>query len=107
MFQFMRLIVILGFSMPVITQASCPVKSDICPPAFCGTSFEDVKWGCFICYGMIPGGECIGDCKVPTDLPTDQIVVEDVVIVSILIYHPKILHKIFENHLPPRKKVQR
>ena len=27
-------------------------------------------------------------------------------IVSILIYHPQILHKIFENHLPPRKKNQ-
>ena len=27
-------------------------------------------------------------------------------IVSILIYQPQILHKIFENHLPPRKKNQ-
>ena len=79
MFQFMRLIVILGFSLPVITQASCPVVSGNCPPAFCGTSFEDVKWGCFTCYGMIPGGECIGDCKVPVDSPTGDIIIDDLI----------------------------
>ena len=27
-------------------------------------------------------------------------------IVSILTYRPQILHKIFENHLPPRKKIK-
>ena len=27
---------------------------------------------------MIPGGECIGDCKVSADLPTGEIVVVDI-----------------------------
>ena len=62
--------------------ASCPPASDVCPPAFCGTNhtvsaFEDVRWGCAICYGMIPGGKCTGDCKVPADVSTDDNVVDD------------------------------
>ena len=65
---------------------------DACSPAFCGTSFEDVQWGCMSCYGMIPGGECTGDCKVPADLPTEEIVVDDLTGVSIWLTYSQVFN---------------
>ena len=45
------------------------------------------------CYGMIPGGECTGDCKVPADLPTGEIVVEDIIGVSIWLTYSQVFNK--------------
>ena len=46
------------------------------------------------CYGMIPGGECTGDCKVPADLPTGEIVVDDINGVSIWLTYSQVFDNI-------------
>ena len=39
---------------------------------------------------MIPGGKCTGDCKVPADLPTGEIVVDDIYGVSIWLTYSQV-----------------